>query len=88
MAVLFQPSFRRGLTVDLGLEQTQATPVSRQAKAKYREIIASLPEFEKGDRFRMNIVSCAMLSAFRLSLPEKPTVEQVTDYCQSAMMSA
>ena len=86
MWLLFRPSFRRGLTVDLGLKPTQATPVTRQAKAKYREIIASLPEFEKGDRFRMNIVSCAMLSAFLLNLPQRPSVDRVADYYNNAMM--
>ena len=86
MWLLFRSSFRRGLTVDLGLEPAQAASVTRQAKEKYREIIASLPEFEKGDRFKMNIVSCAMLSAFLLNLPKKPIVEQVTDYYQNGMM--
>ena len=86
MWLLFGPSFRRGLTSDLGLELDAAASAARRAKAKYREIIASLPEFEKGDRFKMNIVSCAMLSAFLMSLPMKPPVERVTDYYNNAMM--
>lgn len=86
MWLLFRPSFRRGLVADLGLEPAQAASVTQQAKAKYREIVASLPEFEKGDRFKMNIVSCAMLSAFLLSLPVKPPLDRVTDYYQNAMM--
>ena len=86
MWLLFVRSFRCGLTVDLGLEPARAATVSRSAKAKYREIIASLPTFEKGDRFKMNIVSCAMLSAFLLCLPEKPTVDAVTVYYKNAMM--
>lgn len=86
MWLLFRRSFRRGLIADLRLEPGQAASVARRAKAKYREIIASLPTFEKGDRFRMNIVSCAMLSAFLLCLPEKPSVDAVTVYYKNAMM--
>ena len=86
MWLLFRRSFRRGLIADLGMKPDQAASVARRAKAKYREIIASLPEFEKGDRFRMNIVSCAMLSAFLLCLPGKPSVDAVTVYYKNAMM--
>ena len=85
MWLLFRPSFKHGLMAGLGLE-SDAAAVARQAKAKYREIIATLPEFEKGDRFKMNIISCAMLSAFLLSLPEKPSVDQAADYYRNAMM--
>ena len=86
MWLLFRRSFRRGLVADLVIKPDQAASVARRAKAKYREIIASLPEFEKGDRFRMNIVSCAMLSAFLLCLPEKPFMDAVTIYYKNAMM--
>lgn len=86
MWLLFRRSFRRGLFVDLGLKPDRAASVARQAKAKYREIIASLPEFERGDRFKMNIVSCAMLSAFLLCLPERPSVDAVAVYYNNAMM--
>lgn len=88
MWLLFVCSFRCGLTVDLRLEPATAATVSRSAKAKYSEIIASLPEFEKDDRFKMNIISCAMLSAFLLCLPEKPSVDQAADYYRNAMMIA
>ena len=86
MWLLFERSFRRGLVADLGLEHDRVASVARRAKAKYRETIASLPEFETGDRFKMNIVSCAMLSAFLLCLPEKPSVDAVTVYYKNAMM--
>ena len=86
MWLLFRSSFKHGLMADLGLESGAAAAVTRQVKAKYREIIATLPVFEKGDRFKMNIVSCAMLSAFLLSLPEKPSVDQAADYYRNAMM--
>ena len=35
----------------------------------------------------MNIVNCAMLAAFLLSLPEKPTVEMTTEYYRKSMMT-
>ena len=60
---------------------------ARRAKGKYREIIARLPAFEKDDRFQMNIVNCAMLGAFVLSMPERPEVERLTDYYAVAMMT-
>lgn len=85
---LFAGSFKRRLTDVLSLDPGTAARVARAAKGKYRRIIASLPEFEKGDRFKMNIVSCATLCAFLSCLPEKPTVERVTDYYNRAMMIA
>ena len=75
------------LTDTLGIGQKTAAEITGKAKAKYREIIASLPAFEKGDRFKMNIVSCATLAAFLLNLPEKPTAEQATVYYCEAMMT-
>ena len=59
---------------------------SRKNHRGYRELIKRLPTFEKGDRFKMNIVSCAMLSAFVLNMPKRPTVEELTRYYAAAMM--
>ena len=87
MWLLFRRSFQRQLTDTLGIDRKTAAEISGKAKAKYREIIASLPAFEKGDRFKMNIVSCATLAAFLLNLPEKLTVEQAAVYYRKAMMT-
>ena len=84
---LFAGSFRRSLSGVFGLDTTTAARVTGAAGRRYREIIAQLPEFEKGDRFRMNIVSCSMLSAFLLNLPERPKVDQATEYYRRAMMT-
>ena len=35
----------------------------------------------------MNIVNCAMLSSFLLSLPERPGVEKTTEYYRASMMT-
>ena len=87
MWMLFGKSFRDQLVSVLGLSDGEAHRVCTLAKRKYRQIIATLPEFEKADRFKMNIVSCALLSAFMLSLPNKPTVEALTNYYAAAMMT-
>ncbi len=88
MWMLFRGSFRDHLVSVLGLSEDEAKRVSAAARPKYRQIIAGLPEFEKADRFRMNIVNCAMFSAFVLSMNEKPSVEKLTDYYAAAMMTA
>lgn len=87
MWLLFRRSFQRQLTETLEINQNTAVEITRKAKAKYREVIASLPSFEKGDRFKMNIVSCATLAAFLLNLPEKPTLEITTVFYREAMMT-
>ena len=87
MWVLFAPSFRRNLTRFFGLDEAAAKTATREAKEKYRKIIGELPEFEKADRFKMNIVNCAMLGAFILSMPKRPDVETLTGYYEAAMMT-
>ena len=57
---MFAGSFQRQLTVVLGYGTDTAKAITKEAKPKYRQIIRRLPEFEKGDRFKMNLVNCAM----------------------------
>ena len=87
MWALFAASFRKQLTAVFGYDAAAAADIAKRAKGKYREIIARLPAFEKDDRFQMNIVNCAMLGAFVLSMPERPEVERLTDYYAAAMMT-
>ena len=87
MWLLFAGSFRKHLSSVFSYDQETARIVSAKAKPKYREIIGKLPEFEKADRFKMNIVNCAMLSAFVLSMQKKPSVEKLTDYYAKSMMT-
>lgn len=61
MWLLFKGSFRRNMVSVLGFSESAATEITKKAKPKYKDIIAKLPEFEKADRFKMNIVNCAML---------------------------
>ena len=87
MWALFAGSFQKQLTAVFGYDSDTAKGIAKNAKPKYSEIIADLPEFEKADRFKMNIVNCAMLDAFILSMPERPDVERLTEYYAKSMMT-
>ena len=87
MWALFAASFRRKLTEVLGYDRAEAAQITKKAHGRYRELIAKLPDFEKGDRFPMNIASCAMLASFVLELPKRPDVEELADYYAAAMMT-
>ena len=71
MWTFFCSSFKNQLTCVFGYDEDTAKAVTKAAKVKYKEIIATLPEFEKADRFKMNVVNCAMLGAFVLSMPSR-----------------
>lgn len=85
--LLFAGSFQKQLTIVFGYERSDSKRITMSAKGKYKKIIEKLPEFEKGDRFQINIVSCAMLGAFILSMPERPNLESLTEYYAKAMMT-
>ena len=87
MWALFAGSFERQLTAVLGYDADTAKTITQNAKPKYRKIIRELPEFERADRFQMNIVNCAMVGAFILSMPQRPAVEPLTEYYARAMMT-
>ena len=88
MWALYKRSFQSHLVSVLGFNENEAARITAAAKPKYKEIIQKLPEFEKGDRFKMNIISCAMLASFLLSMKEKPAVEKLTVFYEKAMMNA
>lgn len=87
MWALLAGSFREQLTEVFGCDEDAARQIAKMAKPKYKEIIQGLPEFEKADRFKMNIVNCAMLGAFILSMPRRPEVGPLTEYYDKAMMT-
>ena len=87
MWLLFAGSFKKNLTTVLDYDTKTAGAITAKAKPKYKEIIGKLPEFEKEDRFKMNIVNCAMLSAFLLNMPQRPPVEKATEYYRESMMT-
>lgn len=57
MWLIFNKSFRKNLTEVLKFEIQESRTITAAAKKKYKELIDKLPEFEKKDRFKMNIVS-------------------------------
>ena len=87
MWVLFSGSFQKQLTAVLGYDAATAKQITKSAKPKYKEIIAKLPEFEKADRFQLNIIGCAMLGAFVLCMPKRPDTEALTVYYENAQMT-
>ena len=87
MWLLFSGSFRKQLEEVLGYSREEACKITVNAKRQYRKLIGKLPEFERKDRFKMNIVNCAMLSAFLLNMPERPSVPQATEYYKKSMMT-
>ena len=87
MWMLFHRSFTHQLTAVLGQSAESAKATEKAAKQEYRRIIARVPDFEPGDRFQMNIVNCAMLCAYVLHMPKRPTVQTLTDYYAKSMMT-
>ncbi|MCR5675313.1 MAG: L-2-amino-thiazoline-4-carboxylic acid hydrolase [Lachnospiraceae bacterium] len=85
MWMLYKKSFRNHLISDLGFSEDAAGSITKRAKPKYREIIEKLPEFEKEDRFKANIVNCSLLVAFLRSMDRRPSVEELTGFYEAAM---
>lgn len=87
MWVVFASSFQKQLTAVFGYDASTARALTQKAHPTYKQIIAELPEFEKADRFKTNIVNTAMLGAFILSMPRRPEVEPLTEYYAKSMMT-
>ena len=88
MWMYYKGAFRKALVKDLGYTPAAAAAIAKAAEPRYREIIGKLPEFEKEDRFKINITSCATFTAFLLSMDRRPTVEEATRYYEHAMTNA
>ena len=77
MWAVFAKSFEKQLTEVFGYDAKTAKAIRKTAKLKYKEIIAKLPEFEKGDRFsirvRMKIPASLPISPSRPT-PWKPPI--------------
>lgn len=82
MWILFHGSFQRQLPL---ITKSAPEPLMRRVKNTYREILQPIPDFNKGDRFQVNILSAAMLAAVYLNLSEKPGLEAVTSFYHLAM---
>ena len=87
MWAMFKKSFQKNLVLVFNYDKCTSKSITKNAKKKYKEIISTLPQFEKDDRFCINIVNCALLASFILSMPERPDVEKLTKYYAKAMMT-
>ena len=87
MWLIFGKSFQKQLTAVFDMSAAEAGRIAAAAKPRYKEIITGLPEFERADRFKMNIVNCAMLAAFVLCMPQRPDVKRLTTFYDRAMMT-
>ena len=66
MWAAYKGTFKKQLTKTL--REDSPNEVMKLAHKKYKEILFGVDEFEKGDRFLINILSCAMLSSVLLSV--------------------
>ena len=82
MWAVFQGSFKRQLPIITGCE---TSALMRRSKHTYREILRSVPEFDRDDPFLVNPLSAVMLAAVYLNLPGKSDLESVTVYYHRAM---
>lgn len=85
MWVAFRGSFRDALKTVLAVEDASA--VMARSRKRYAQILASLPDYAKGDGFYINILSAATFAAVMLELPELPEVGAATDFYEKAMVS-
>jgi len=86
MKLLYRESFRRNLVNVLGISEKETNRIAKKADKEYKNIIHKLPEFEKGDIFKMNLVNCAFFISFLQFVEQKPTIEKLTEYYSKSMM--
>lgn len=86
MWAVFRKSFEQNLVV-FGIDKSVGQTVMKKAKGEYKSIIGKIPEFEKGDRFKTNLVNASILAAVLLSLPERPDVKSVEVYYRKSIMT-
>lgn len=67
---IFDKSFVNELNNVFKYNKQERKEINKKAKIKYKEILKDINEFEKEDRFKMNIISCAMFASFVLSMPK------------------
>ena len=85
---MFRGSFERALVKALRYDPEEAKIITQDAGKKYREIVEKLPAFEKEDRFKTNILSCAQFIAFLSSMPRRPDVSEASRYYEDSMSTA
>ena len=82
MWLVFENSFKREL---YRMSDESPKKIMKSAKERYKEILKMIPEFEKDDRFKMNILSAAMLASVYIELSIKPELKNVENFYHHAM---
>ena len=83
MWIGYKGTFQKHLSKTL--REAEPKKVMKAARKKYKEMLSGITEFDKGDRFLINIVNCALLSSILLSAEKKYTPEEVRAYYRNAM---
>lgn len=83
MWMVFKKDFKKQLTETFN--ESNPKQVMKNAHLRYKEILTGVDEFKKGDRFLMNILSCAMLSSILLTVENKYDLETVRVYYRKVM---
>lgn len=68
MWLVFRGSFQRYLPL---IAHQNSGALMRKAKRTYRTILSTIPEFDKDDRFLVNLLSASMLAASLSQFTEK-----------------
>lgn len=86
MWMAFSRSFRKALVIVL--QEPDPATVMQKACKEYRAILGGVNEFDKDDKFIINILSCAMLAAVLRNIGKPCDVETARKYYEAAMNNA
>lgn len=85
MWLVYKKSYKKELTI---FKVVDKSSLMKKAKKEYKEIIKSIPEFDKNDLYVINIINCALFSSILLSLDKKPLKDETDLYYKNAMNNA
>ena len=83
MWLVYKNSFKKSMIKNLN--EKEINKIIKLSKKDYNKILSKLPKFDKNDRFRINIINCALLMAFLKNLENKYTVDKITDFYRDGM---
>lgn len=83
MWLVYKSAFKEA--IDKTLKEKNSEEVMKKAKKDYKKILSKLPPFDKGDRFKVNIINCALLVAILKNLENKYSLEEITLLYKEAM---
>ena len=86
MWTVFAQSFRKALATVL--KEPDPAGVMKKAHKEYRTILDGVDEFDRDDKFIVNILSCAMLAAVLRNTSKPCDVETARRYYETAMNNA